>query len=57
MGSTANIIAVGMLEKRGYGAILFGYWFKIGFIVSIVSMAIATVLLGLQAHWFSTRPT
>jgi len=54
IGSTANIIAAGMLEKRGHGTIPFGYWFKIGFIVSIVSMAIATVLLGMQTHWFTT---
>ena len=53
IGSTANIIAAGLLEKRGHGTIPFGYWFKIGFIVSIASMAVATVLLGLQTHWFS----
>jgi di/tricarboxylate transporter len=54
IGSTANIIACGMLEKRGHGTIRFGYWFKIGFIVSIASMLVATVLLGLQTHWFTT---
>ncbi len=54
IGSTANIIAVGVLEKRGFGTIKFGYWFKIGFLVSIASMLVATVLLGLQTHWFST---
>jgi Na+/H+ antiporter NhaD/arsenite permease-like protein len=53
IGSTANIIATGMLEKRGHGTIRFGYWFKIGFIVSIASMLVATVLLGVQTHWFS----
>jgi Na+/H+ antiporter NhaD/arsenite permease-like protein len=53
IGSTANIIAAGMLEKRGHGTIPFGYWFKIGFIVSIASMTVATVLLGLQTHWFT----
>ncbi len=53
IGSTANIIAVGMLEKRGHGSISFGEWFKIGVIVSIASMAVATVLLGLQTHWFT----
>jgi Na+/H+ antiporter NhaD/arsenite permease-like protein len=54
IGSTANIIAAGMLEKRGHGTVKFGYWFKIGFIVSIASMAVATVLLGVQTHWFSS---
>ena len=53
IGSTANIIATGLLEKRGFGTIPFGYWFKIGFIVSIASMLVATVLLGLQTGWFS----
>jgi Na+/H+ antiporter NhaD/arsenite permease-like protein len=53
--STANIIAVGVLEKRGHGTIKFGEWFKIGFIVSIVSMAIATALLAVQTGGF-TRP-
>jgi Na+/H+ antiporter NhaD/arsenite permease-like protein len=54
IGSTANIIAAGMLEKRGHGTIRFGYWFKIGVIVSVASMLVATVLLGVQTHWFST---
>jgi Na+/H+ antiporter NhaD/arsenite permease-like protein len=54
IGSTANIIAVGVLEKRGHGTVNFGYWFKIGFIVSIASMLVATVLLGVQTDWFTT---
>ncbi|HEX8915670.1 MAG TPA: SLC13 family permease [Humisphaera sp.] len=54
IGSTANIIAVGVLEKRGHGTIPFGYWFKIGFIVSIASMAVATVLLAVQTNGFAT---
>jgi Na+/H+ antiporter NhaD/arsenite permease-like protein len=54
IGSTANIIAVGMLEKRGFGTVKFGYWFRIGVIVSVVSMGIATLLLGMQTHWFTT---
>jgi len=45
IGSTANIVAVGLLEKRGHGTIGFGYWMKIGFIVAIASMLIATVML------------
>ena len=42
IGSTANIVAVGLLERRGHGTVRFGYWMKIGFIVSIVSMVVAT---------------
>lgn len=53
IGSTANIIAVGVLEKRGFGTVKFGEWFKIGFLVSIASMLVATVLLGLQTGWFT----
>ena len=54
IGSTANIIAVGVLEKRGHGVVRFGEWFKIGLIVSLVLMAIATVLLAAQTKGFST---
>jgi Na+/H+ antiporter NhaD/arsenite permease-like protein len=50
IGSTANIVAVGLLEKRGHGTIKFGYWMKIGFIVAIVSMLIATVMLMAMNH-------
>jgi Na+/H+ antiporter NhaD/arsenite permease-like protein len=50
IGSTANIVAVGLLEKRGHGTIAFGYWMKIGFIVAIVSMLIATAMLLGMAH-------
>jgi len=50
IGSTANIVACGLLEKRGHGTIKFGYWMKIGFIVSIASMLVATALLMLMEH-------
>jgi len=52
IGSTANIIACGMLEKRGHGPVRFVDWLKLGVPVSIVSMLLATVLLGLQTGWF-----
>jgi Na+/H+ antiporter NhaD/arsenite permease-like protein len=50
IGSTANIVACGLLERRGHGTVKFGYWMKIGFIVSIASMVVATALLQLQSH-------
>ena len=50
IGSTANIVAVGLLEKRGHGTIRFGYWMKVGFVVSIVSMLVATAMLLLMTH-------
>jgi Na+/H+ antiporter NhaD/arsenite permease-like protein len=48
IGSTANIVAVGLLEKRGHGTIRFGHWMKIGFIVAIASMLVATAMLMLM---------
>jgi Na+/H+ antiporter NhaD/arsenite permease-like protein len=56
IGSTANIIALGVLEKRGHRTISFGTWFKIGFIVSLASMAVASVLLQLQSRWIPSLP-
>lgn len=50
IGSTANIVAVGLLERRGHGTIKFGYWMKIGIIVSLASMAVATVMLIAMEH-------
>ena len=52
IGSTANIIACGMLERRGHGPVRFADWLKIGIPVSIASMLLATLLLGLQTGWF-----
>lgn len=56
IGSTANIVACGLLERRGHGTVKFGYWMKIGFIVSIASMLTATALLQLQSHWLPMMP-
>ena len=56
IGSTANIIAVGLLEKRGHGTVRFMDWFKIGFIVSIASMAVAMLLLWAQSPWIPMLP-
>jgi Na+/H+ antiporter NhaD/arsenite permease-like protein len=52
IGSTANIVALGVLEKRGHGTISFWYWMKIGLVVSIVSMIIASAMLELQLYLF-----
>jgi Na+/H+ antiporter NhaD/arsenite permease-like protein len=56
IGSTANIVAVGLLEKRGHGTISFGYWMKIGFLVAIASMLIATALLAVEGRWMTVLP-
>jgi Na+/H+ antiporter NhaD/arsenite permease-like protein len=53
IGSTCNIIACGMADKRGHGTIYFAPWLKIGLIISIASMALATFLLAVQTHWLT----
>jgi Na+/H+ antiporter NhaD/arsenite permease-like protein len=42
IGSTANIVALGMLERKTGNLITLGYWLKIGLLASLVPMAIAT---------------
>jgi Na+/H+ antiporter NhaD/arsenite permease-like protein len=57
IGSTANIIALGVLEKRGHGTVKFWYWMKIGLIVSLISMAVASGLLYVQTDVLGWNPT
>ena len=47
IGSTANIVALGMLEKHGGHQVSFFQWLKIGFLCTLVSgaIAVATLLL------------
>jgi len=45
IGSTANIVAIGMLERRGLGAISMKEWILPGAIVSLSTGILATVLL------------
>ena len=60
IGSTANIVAAGVLERRALGTITFAEWLKPGLIVAIVTMLLATVLLlaqlSLMPHAVSTVP-
>ena len=51
IGSTCNVIACGMADKRGHGTIYFRSWIKIGIIISLSSMALATLLLAIQTNW------
>jgi Na+/H+ antiporter NhaD/arsenite permease-like protein len=53
IGSTCNVIACGMADKRGHGTIYFRSWLKIGLIISLSSMTLATLLLAVQTHWFA----
>ncbi len=48
IGSTANIVAVGVMERRHIGEITFGQWLKAGALVAIPTLVIATVLLLIQ---------
>lgn len=48
IGSTANIVAIGMLEKRKRGNISFKEWIKPGAVISIPTMALAALLVFLQ---------
>ncbi len=45
VGSTANIVASGLLEKHGHHPIRFGTWIRLGAIVGAVTAAIAWVML------------
>jgi len=45
VGSTANIVAAGLLERRKLGEITFRQWLKPGLIVAITTMVIANLLL------------
>ena len=48
IGSTANIVAIGMLERRKRGNISLKEWIKPGAVISIPTMILATVLVYLQ---------
>jgi Na+/H+ antiporter NhaD/arsenite permease-like protein len=50
IGSTCNIIACGMADRGGHGTIYFRSWLRIGLIVSLSSMLLATILLAAETH-------
>ena len=45
IGSTANIVALGMLEKRYRTHIMFFEWLKVGAIIGIVTCVIACICI------------
>jgi Na+/H+ antiporter NhaD/arsenite permease-like protein len=45
IGSTANIVAAGVVERRGLGKITFGQWLAPGMLVAIVTTLLANLLL------------
>jgi len=48
IGSTANIVAAGLLEKRKVGEISFAEWLKVGAAIAIPGLLLAHLLLYLQ---------
>ncbi|MEM2904188.1 MAG: SLC13 family permease [Candidatus Bathyarchaeia archaeon] len=48
IGSTANIVAIGMIERRKLGMVTFIQWIKVGALVAIPTLALAVLLLYLQ---------
>ena len=48
IGSTANIVAIGMLERRKRGNITLKEWIKPGAVISIPTMILAAILVYLQ---------
>jgi Na+/H+ antiporter NhaD/arsenite permease-like protein len=48
IGSTANIVALGMLERQKRGHITLLEWIKPGALVSIPTLAVALILTYLQ---------
>ncbi|MDP3804712.1 MAG: SLC13 family permease [Candidatus Omnitrophota bacterium] len=51
IGSTANIVAVGVMEKRKAGQVGFLEWLKVGIVVAIPTLLIAHLLLLAQLRW------
>ena len=60
IGSTANIVAAGVLERRELGTITFSQWLRPGLIVAISTMVIANLLvlaqLSLMPHAITAAP-
>jgi Na+/H+ antiporter NhaD/arsenite permease-like protein len=48
IGSTANIVAAGVLERRKVGEITFAQWLKPGLVVAISTLLLANLLVVLQ---------
>ncbi|MBI2934590.1 MAG: hypothetical protein HYY29_03360 [Chloroflexi bacterium] len=45
IGSTANIVALGILERRALAHITFGQWAKAGVVITVPTLALASILL------------
>jgi Na+/H+ antiporter NhaD/arsenite permease-like protein len=56
IGSTANIIAIGILERRRLGAVDFFAWLKPGLLVGMITLALASLWLWVQIPMLRTNP-
>lgn len=56
IGSTANIVAAGLLERRELGTITFGQWLRPGLTVAIITTLIANLLVLLQIPLMPITP-
>jgi len=56
IGSTANIVALGMLEKRYRGKIRFMEWLKVGVLVGVVSCTVASGGVLVLSRWMPKGP-
>ena len=45
VGSTANIVALGLLEKRGEASVTFMDWLKVGFVVTLATTLLSYLLI------------
>lgn len=45
IGSTANIVAVGLMERRKLGEITFAQWLRPGFLVAVPTLVVANLLI------------
>ena len=51
IGSTANIVAIGVMEKRKLGTVSFMEWFKVGVAIAIPQLLLAHMLLLAQLKY------
>lgn len=55
IGSTANLVAIGILERTTGKSIRFGEWIRVGVVVTLISLIIATVGLLIQLPLAPTK--
>ena len=56
IGSTANIVALGMLEKKSSGGMGFFRWLKVGLPAALAVLAVSGAGLMVLSQWMPDRP-